>query len=91
VKGAKLEQVRKQLIVRAYELARTGRSCSNTDIRQELEKEGYSGEEIARFFDETAFNEDLEKLRNSALRADSDPIESRGVPICGRPRLASVF
>ena len=61
-----MEQIRKPLIVRAYELARSGRFASNDQIRSELTNEGYAVADIEDHFSEALFNRDLDGLRKFA-------------------------
>ena len=52
----------KSLLVRAYELAATGRFSSNKALRSQLKIEGYSTHEIEVEFKGRAFRDKLAKL-----------------------------
>ncbi len=58
-----MEQTRKSLIVRAYDMARSGRFPSNAAIRSALLAEAYERADVDRHFSEAPFNRDLEQLR----------------------------
>ena len=52
----------KPLIVRAYELARTGNFSANKDLRRQLKKEGYTIREIEAEFEGRTFCARLAEL-----------------------------